>query len=283
VAETLDAYNMLFTTVAVLAAACWLWSIWVVKKNKSWARWAISASFLAGLTVALAMVFIRDESGDVGVPTELSLLYLLPCVAGLAPRARPRHGLVAVDGQRDVHRPPFARVIQLERGHLVHLAEPVPHGVGVHAELFGRHRQVAAGLQPGPQRRHEAGAVLGVVSAQVTDGSALRSPPRLRDRTQPAQQDVVPGLVISDRRRSLRSGAVQRQAFVRFLPARRQLRHRRDAADTSGHDGVLGKRPADVVDPGTRRGQAVAAEDRVQGVADQCAAAGSRPAETGGG
>ena len=84
VAKTLDAYNMLFTTVAVLAAACWLWSIWVVKKNKSWARWAISASFLAGLTVALAMVFIRDESGDVGVPTELSLLYLLPCVAGLA-------------------------------------------------------------------------------------------------------------------------------------------------------------------------------------------------------
>jgi len=84
VAETLDAYNMLFATVAVLAAACWLWSIWVVKKNKSWARWAISASFLAGLTVALAMVFIRDESGDVGVPTELSLLYLLPCVAGLA-------------------------------------------------------------------------------------------------------------------------------------------------------------------------------------------------------
>lgn len=78
------AYLILLSAIGVLAIASWAATIWSVRAQKAWARTGATVLFLAGATVGLSALLVRDTSGDTGLPAVLGGLQLLPAVAGLA-------------------------------------------------------------------------------------------------------------------------------------------------------------------------------------------------------
>lgn len=74
---------VLLTIVGALGIASWIWTIWAVRAAKTWARWAASAMFALGISVALAGLLLKDTSGDVGLAPLLGWIGMAPCLAGL--------------------------------------------------------------------------------------------------------------------------------------------------------------------------------------------------------
>jgi hypothetical protein len=70
------------TVVGVLGIVSWLWTILAVTTRKRWARWAATAMFAVGTSVALAGLLVKDTSGDTGLAPLLGWIGILPCVAG---------------------------------------------------------------------------------------------------------------------------------------------------------------------------------------------------------
>lgn len=75
---------LILTILGVLGVIGWLWTIWAVKVGKTWAPWAAGTLFVMGTSIALAVLLVKDTSGDVGLAPALGWLGLAPCLAGLA-------------------------------------------------------------------------------------------------------------------------------------------------------------------------------------------------------
>lgn len=74
-------YLITLSVIGVLGVASWLWTIRTVRAGK---RWAATAMFVVGTSIALTMLLIRDTSGDTGLPPLLGWVGIIPCVAGLS-------------------------------------------------------------------------------------------------------------------------------------------------------------------------------------------------------
>lgn len=76
-------YLVYLSVIGALGIACWLWTIRAVRAGRRWARGAATVMFVAGAAVALFDLFVRDTSGDTGLPPLLGWVGMLPCLAGL--------------------------------------------------------------------------------------------------------------------------------------------------------------------------------------------------------
>jgi hypothetical protein len=70
-------------TIGALGIIAWLWMVWAVTKQKRWARPAATALFVLAAGLAVANLTVR-EYGQAILPTQVGLVGLLPCLAGLA-------------------------------------------------------------------------------------------------------------------------------------------------------------------------------------------------------
>jgi hypothetical protein len=77
------AWLVILSVIGALGVASWIATIWAVRTGKWWARWAATAVFAAGTSLALTTLLVKDTSGEVGLAPVLGLIGLLPCVAGL--------------------------------------------------------------------------------------------------------------------------------------------------------------------------------------------------------
>jgi hypothetical protein len=75
---------VILTAVGIFGIAGWLGTIWTVRAGKPWAPWAVGAMFVVGTSVALTALFVRDTSGDTGLPPLLGWIGTAPSLAGLA-------------------------------------------------------------------------------------------------------------------------------------------------------------------------------------------------------
>jgi hypothetical protein len=82
--SAVTAWLVMLTVIGALGVVGWAWGIWAVETGKGWARWATTAMFVVGATVALAGLLVKDTSGDVGLTPLLGWIDVLPCVPGLA-------------------------------------------------------------------------------------------------------------------------------------------------------------------------------------------------------
>lgn len=76
-------YVIYLTVLGALGVISWLITVWSITADKRWARWLASALFVAGTTIALFDLTVRDTSGDTGIPPILGWIGLLPSLAGL--------------------------------------------------------------------------------------------------------------------------------------------------------------------------------------------------------
>lgn len=76
-------YLVYLSVVGVLGIVGWLTTLWAVARRKSWARLLAAGLLVAGTSVALFNLLIRDTSGDTGLPALLGWTGLLPSIAGL--------------------------------------------------------------------------------------------------------------------------------------------------------------------------------------------------------
>jgi hypothetical protein len=77
------AWLVILSVIGALGVASWITTIFAVRGQKVWARWAATATFAAGTSLALTTLLVKDTSGEVGLAPALGLVGLLPCVAGL--------------------------------------------------------------------------------------------------------------------------------------------------------------------------------------------------------
>lgn len=76
-------YLVYLSVVGALGIVSWFWVIWAASKNKWWTRWVAAVMFLLGTSTALFNLFVRDTSGDTGLPPLLGWVGILPSIAGL--------------------------------------------------------------------------------------------------------------------------------------------------------------------------------------------------------
>jgi hypothetical protein len=69
-------------TIGGLGIVAWLWTLWAIRRRKRWVRPAATALFLLAGAIALADLTVQ-EYGRTILPTQLGLVGLLPCIAGL--------------------------------------------------------------------------------------------------------------------------------------------------------------------------------------------------------
>ena len=69
--------------IGALGVISWLWTIRTVHAGKRWARGAATVMFALGTSIALFDLFVKDTSGDTGLPPLLGWIGMLPCLAGL--------------------------------------------------------------------------------------------------------------------------------------------------------------------------------------------------------
>jgi hypothetical protein len=72
------------SVVGVLGIVFWSWAIWATRAGKRWARSYAVVMLLLGAGIALFNLFVRDTSGDTGLPPLLGWVGVLPSVAGVA-------------------------------------------------------------------------------------------------------------------------------------------------------------------------------------------------------
>jgi hypothetical protein len=82
--SAVTSYLVYLSVVGALGIVCWLWTIWAVKKTKWWARGLATALFAIGTALALTDLFIKDTSGETGLPALIGWVGILPCMAGLS-------------------------------------------------------------------------------------------------------------------------------------------------------------------------------------------------------
>jgi hypothetical protein len=70
-------------TIGGLGVATWLWMAWAVRRRKRWVRPAATALLVLASGLALLDLTVQ-EYGRTILPTQVGLLGLLPCLAGLA-------------------------------------------------------------------------------------------------------------------------------------------------------------------------------------------------------
>lgn len=71
-------------TFGVLGAITWLWSAWVVNKEKPWARVAVTTAFIVGTGLAMMGATMSGDAYDQIVPTPYGIATMIPSLAGLA-------------------------------------------------------------------------------------------------------------------------------------------------------------------------------------------------------
>lgn len=76
-------YLAALSGLGVLGALGWISTIWAARRNSRWARWAAVVLFVLGTSTALFALFVRDTSGDTGLPVSIGGMGMLPCLAGL--------------------------------------------------------------------------------------------------------------------------------------------------------------------------------------------------------
>jgi len=74
---------LILSVVGALGVLSWIWTIWAVRTEKEWARWAATTMFALGTSLALTALLIKDTSGDTGLAPLLGWIGMLPCLAGL--------------------------------------------------------------------------------------------------------------------------------------------------------------------------------------------------------
>jgi hypothetical protein len=83
--EQIDAavtsWLVILSVIGALGITSWCWTIWAMQARKSWAKWAASAMFVLGTSVALSELRVKDTSGDAGLAPLLGWIGMLPCVA----------------------------------------------------------------------------------------------------------------------------------------------------------------------------------------------------------
>ncbi|QIS24375.1 hypothetical protein F6W96_22105 [Nocardia terpenica] len=84
----------MLSIIGALGVLAWLWTIWAVRASKRWARIAATVMLLAGTSIGLTVLLVKDTSGDTGLPPALGWLWMAPCLAGIVTvvllRRRPR-------------------------------------------------------------------------------------------------------------------------------------------------------------------------------------------------
>jgi hypothetical protein len=70
-------------TIGALGIVAWLWMVWAVTKQRRWARPTATALFVLASGLAVVNLTVQ-EYGQTILPTQVGLIGLLPCLAGLA-------------------------------------------------------------------------------------------------------------------------------------------------------------------------------------------------------
>lgn len=78
-----DIYLTYLSVIGALGVASWVWMIRAVKTGWPWARAAATTIFVLAALVAVTDLFIKDTSGDTGLPHLFGWVGLLPCLPGL--------------------------------------------------------------------------------------------------------------------------------------------------------------------------------------------------------
>lgn len=92
--DAVTTWLVVLGSVGIAALLCWSGVIWALRSGKAWARPAATLVFVVGASVEVYALLARDTSGDTGLPMQLGILGVLPCLAGLVAvvlmwRARP--------------------------------------------------------------------------------------------------------------------------------------------------------------------------------------------------
>lgn len=74
---------VILSVVGALGIAGWIWTIWAVRVDMAWARWAATALLAFGTSLTLTVVLLKDTSGEVGLAPLLGWITVLPVLAGL--------------------------------------------------------------------------------------------------------------------------------------------------------------------------------------------------------
>lgn len=82
--SAVTAYLAILSTVGVLGLLGWLGTLWAIRAGVRWARRLAAGLLTIGICFAVAVLTVRDTSGDVGLAPLLGWLQVLPCVPGLA-------------------------------------------------------------------------------------------------------------------------------------------------------------------------------------------------------
>jgi hypothetical protein len=82
--EAVGLWAIVLSTVGALGIVGWLVAIWATRSGRRWASWLVTGLFAVGTSLALYLLFVRDTSGDTGLPALLGGVGVLPSVAGLA-------------------------------------------------------------------------------------------------------------------------------------------------------------------------------------------------------
>jgi len=80
--EAVTLWLVYLSALGALGIVTWLTLARATRRGRPWARWAAPVAFLAGGSVALFNLLVRDTSGDTGLPALLGVTGLLPAVAG---------------------------------------------------------------------------------------------------------------------------------------------------------------------------------------------------------
>jgi hypothetical protein len=81
--SAVSAWLVILSVIGALGVVTWLGTIWAVRAGKGWARWAATAAFALGTSVALTGLLTKDTSGDVGLAPMLGWIGMAPCLVGL--------------------------------------------------------------------------------------------------------------------------------------------------------------------------------------------------------
>ncbi|UQS25492.1 hypothetical protein L1857_23100 [Amycolatopsis thermalba] len=81
--SAVTAYLVLLSVLGALGAGGWLWMTWAVRAGKRWARPAATVMLVLGIGTGLTGLFIRDVSGEPGLPPALGWAGMAPCLAGI--------------------------------------------------------------------------------------------------------------------------------------------------------------------------------------------------------
>lgn len=81
--EAVTAWLVILSVVGALGVVTWVGTIWAVRAGKGWARWAATAAFAVGTSVALTALLTTDTSGEVGLAPALGWIGMAPCLVGL--------------------------------------------------------------------------------------------------------------------------------------------------------------------------------------------------------